>query len=107
MATWYAVDGRAVAPHTGSGRGMTFDEFLTWMAVGLVVGTVARLAAKDGGHGLIVDMTLGFVGGLLGGMLFQVAGGSQEAGWFVMAAMMCVGAAALIVAQRAVWPRRV
>ena len=85
---------------------MTFEEFLTWVVVGLAVGALARVAAKDGGHGLMVDVTLGLGGSLIGSMLFQLVGGSQEAGWFVMAAMMCVGAAVLIVGQRAAWPRR-
>jgi uncharacterized membrane protein YeaQ/YmgE (transglycosylase-associated protein family) len=86
---------------------MTFEGFVTWLVVGLLMGALARIAATDGGRGLIVDMTLGLGGSLLGSMLFQVVGGSQEAGWFVMAAMMCVGAAGLIVGQRTAWPRRV
>ena len=56
---------------------------------------------------MIVDVTLSLGGSLMGSTLFQLWGGSQEAGWFVMAAMMCVGAAGLIVGQRAAWPRRV
>ena len=86
---------------------MTFEGFVTWMVVGCLMGALARIAAKEGGRGLIVDVTLGLGGGLLGSMLFQVIGGSQEAGWFVMAAMMCVGAAGFIVGQRTAWPRRV
>ena len=86
---------------------MTFDGFLTWIIVGLLTGALANIAAKDGSRGLMVDTTLGLGGSLLGSILFQVVGGTQEAGWFVMAAMMCVGAAGLIVGQRATWPRRV
>jgi uncharacterized membrane protein YeaQ/YmgE (transglycosylase-associated protein family) len=86
---------------------MTFEGFMTWIVVGLLIGAVAWVAAKDGGRGLMVDVTLGLGGGLVGSLLFHVIGGSQEAGWFVMAAMMCVGAAGLIVGQRAAWPRRV
>jgi uncharacterized membrane protein YeaQ/YmgE (transglycosylase-associated protein family) len=86
---------------------MTFEGFVTSIVVGLLMGALARIAAKDGGRGLIVDVTLGLGGSLMGSMLFQFVGGSQEAGWFVMAAMMCVGAAGLIVGQRATWPRRV
>jgi uncharacterized membrane protein YeaQ/YmgE (transglycosylase-associated protein family) len=85
---------------------MTFEGFVTWLVVGLLMGALARIAATDGGHGLIVDVTLGLGGSLMGSVLFQVVGGSQDAGWFVSAAMMCVGAAGLIVGQRATWPRR-
>ena len=85
---------------------MTFEGFMTWIVVGLLMGALARIAAKDGGHGLMVDVTLGLGGGLMGSMLLQVVGGSREAGWFAMAGMMCVGAAGLIVGQRTAWPRR-
>ena len=86
---------------------MTFEGFVTWLVVGLLMGALARIAATDGGRGLVVDVTLGLGGSLMGSVLFQVVGGSQGAGWFVRAAMMCVGAAGLIVGQRATWPRRV
>ena len=86
---------------------MTFEGFLTWIIVGMGMGVLATIAAKDGSRGMIVDVTLSLGGSLMGSTLFQLWGGSQEAGWFVMAAMMCVGAAGLIVAQRAAWPRRV
>jgi uncharacterized membrane protein YeaQ/YmgE (transglycosylase-associated protein family) len=86
---------------------MTFEGFVTWVVVGPFMGALAKIAAKDGSRSLMVDVTLGLGGSLLGSMLFQVVGGSQEAGWFVMAAMMCVGAGALIVGQRTAWPRRV
>jgi uncharacterized membrane protein YeaQ/YmgE (transglycosylase-associated protein family) len=79
---------------------MTFEGFVTWVVVGLVTGALARVAAKDGDRGLIMDATLGLGGALMGSTLFQVIGGSQEAGWFVMAPMMCVGAAGVIVVQR-------
>jgi uncharacterized membrane protein YeaQ/YmgE (transglycosylase-associated protein family) len=86
---------------------MTFERFVTWVVVGLVTGALARIAAKDGGRGLMMDATLGLGGSLMGSTLFQVIGGSQEAGWFVMAAMMCVGAAGVIAVQRTAWPRQV
>jgi uncharacterized membrane protein YeaQ/YmgE (transglycosylase-associated protein family) len=85
---------------------MTFAGFLTWMVVGFLVGSVARIAAKDGGRGLIGDVTLGLGGSLMAGTLFQVLGGSAEAGWFVMAGIMFVGAATVIAVQRTAWPRR-
>jgi uncharacterized membrane protein YeaQ/YmgE (transglycosylase-associated protein family) len=85
---------------------MTFEGFMTWIVVGLLIGALAWAAAKDRGHGLMVDVTLGLSGSLMGSLLYQIVGGSQEAGWLVLAAMMCVGAAGLIVAQRAAWPRR-
>ncbi len=86
---------------------MTFEGFVTWGIVGILTGVAASIASKDGGLGLIMDATLGLGGSLIGSTLFQVVGGSQEAGWFVMAAMMGVGAAGVIAVQRTAWPRRI
>jgi uncharacterized membrane protein YeaQ/YmgE (transglycosylase-associated protein family) len=86
---------------------MTFDGFVTWVVVGLVTGALARIAAKDGGRGLIGDVTLGLGGSLMAGTLFRVLGGSAEAAWFVMAVIMFVGAAGVIAVQRTAWPRQI
>ncbi len=86
---------------------MTFEGFVTWVVVGPLTGVLAGIAAKDGGRGLNLDATLGLAGSLMGSTLFQALGGSQEAGWFVMVAMMLVGAAGVIAVQRTVWPRPV
>ena len=86
---------------------MTFAGFMTWMVVGLLTGSLAGIAAKDGGRGLIGDVTLGLVGSLVAGTLAQVLGGSAEAAWFVTAGIMFVGAAGAIVVQRTAWPRQV
>ncbi len=84
---------------------MTFAGFMTWTVVGLLTGSLAGIAAKDGGRGLIGDVTLGLGGSLMAGTLFQVLGGSPEAAWFVMAGIMFVGAAGVIALQRTAWPR--
>jgi uncharacterized membrane protein YeaQ/YmgE (transglycosylase-associated protein family) len=86
---------------------MTFAGFMTWMVVGLLTGSLAGIAAKDGGRGLIGDVTLGLGGSLMAGTLFQLLGGSSEAAWFVMAGIMFVGAAGVIAVQRTAWPRQV
>jgi uncharacterized membrane protein YeaQ/YmgE (transglycosylase-associated protein family) len=86
---------------------MTFAGFMTWMVVGLLTGSLAGIAAKDGGRGLIGDLTLGLGGSLMAGTLFHALGGSLKAAWFVMAGIMFVGAAGVIAVQRAAWPRQV
>ncbi|HXJ83029.1 MAG TPA: LPXTG cell wall anchor domain-containing protein [Candidatus Methylomirabilis sp.] len=85
----------------------TFAGFMTWMVVGLLTGSLAGIAAKDGGRGLIGDLTLGLGGSLMANMLFQALGGSSEAPWFVVAGIMFIGAAGVIAVQRTTWPRHV
>jgi uncharacterized membrane protein YeaQ/YmgE (transglycosylase-associated protein family) len=42
---------------------------LIWMAVGLVAGFLAGQVMRGGGYGLIGDIVVGVVGGLLGGWI--------------------------------------
>jgi uncharacterized membrane protein YeaQ/YmgE (transglycosylase-associated protein family) len=86
---------------------MSFAGFATWVVVGLLTGSLAGIAAKDRGRGLIGDVTLGLGGSLMGSTLFQVLGGSPETAWFELAAIMFVGAAGVIAVQRTAWPRQI
>ena len=42
---------------------------LSWIVVGLIAGFLAGLVVKGGGFGLIGDILVGIVGGLLGGWI--------------------------------------
>ena len=42
---------------------------LSWIVVGLIAGFLAGLVVKGGGFGLIGDIIVGVVGGLLGGWI--------------------------------------
>lgn len=42
---------------------------LSWIVVGLIAGFLAGLVVKGGGFGLIGDVIVGVVGGLLGGWI--------------------------------------
>jgi uncharacterized membrane protein YeaQ/YmgE (transglycosylase-associated protein family) len=42
---------------------------LIWMAVGLVAGFLAGQVMRGGGYGLVGDIVIGVVGGLLGGWI--------------------------------------
>ncbi len=42
---------------------------LSWLVVGLIAGFLAGLVVKGGGFGLIGDIIVGVVGGLLGGWI--------------------------------------
>jgi uncharacterized membrane protein YeaQ/YmgE (transglycosylase-associated protein family) len=42
---------------------------LSWIAVGLIAGWLAGMVMKGGGYGLLGDLIVGVVGGLLGGWL--------------------------------------
>jgi uncharacterized membrane protein YeaQ/YmgE (transglycosylase-associated protein family) len=42
---------------------------LTWIVVGLIAGWLAGVVMKGGGYGLIGDIVVGVLGGLLGGFM--------------------------------------
>jgi uncharacterized membrane protein YeaQ/YmgE (transglycosylase-associated protein family) len=42
---------------------------LSWIVVGLIAGFLAGVVVKGGGYGLIGDIIIGVVGGLLGGWI--------------------------------------
>ena len=49
--------------------GRTHDRNSVWLLVGLIAGWLAGLVMKGGGYGVLVDIILGLVGGILGGWL--------------------------------------
>lgn len=47
---------------------------LIWVASGLFAGWLARLLARSRGYGWFGDLSLGMIGGMVGGWLFRLAG---------------------------------
>ena len=43
--------------------------FISWVVVGLIAGFLASKVMRDGGYGLIGDIVVGIIGGLIGGYL--------------------------------------
>jgi len=72
---------------------------LGWIVVGFVAGAFARVATGSGRHlGCLGTILIGVVGGLIGGMLFNLAG-SQGIGDFGLRSMFVafVGAVLLLL----------
>jgi uncharacterized membrane protein YeaQ/YmgE (transglycosylase-associated protein family) len=69
---------------------------------GLATGWMAEVLSRAGGYGLIPDLIVGLVGGVVGGATLWVLV-STEVGMLAMFVVGCVGAAVAIVAQRHLW----
>jgi uncharacterized membrane protein YeaQ/YmgE (transglycosylase-associated protein family) len=41
--------------------------FIAWIVVGLIAGWLAGQVMKGGGYGILVDIVLGILGGIVGG----------------------------------------
>lgn len=48
--------------------------FLWYLLIGLFAGWIASLIVKGNGSGLLVNLVIGIVGGLLGGWIFSLFG---------------------------------
>ena len=82
---------------------MDVGVFVSWVVVGLLAGWLAGFAMKGGGYGLVGDMVLGLVGGVVGGWSFWALGVSADGGIFPTVFVAFVGAVVVIVAQRKLW----
>jgi uncharacterized membrane protein YeaQ/YmgE (transglycosylase-associated protein family) len=70
-----------------------------WILIGLISGWLAGKILNGDGYGMMADIALGLVGGVIGGMIFAVLG--VHAHNFVGAILMSTaGATALVIATR-------
>lgn len=79
--------------------------FLWYLLVGLVSGWLANLIVKGKGSGLVINLIIGVVGGLLGGWIFSLFG-LFAVGTFGSIIMSVVGAVVLLWIAAVVYPRR-
>jgi uncharacterized membrane protein YeaQ/YmgE (transglycosylase-associated protein family) len=82
---------------------MNFETIAVTAVVGLLAGWVTGVAMKGGGYGLVGDITLGVMGGVMGGLLLWMQGIAQAGSWLVIVAAAFAGAFFLIVVQRKFW----
>ena len=51
-----------------------FGGLLWWVIIGLIAGFLAGKVMKGGGFGVLMDIVIGMVGGIIGGWLFGLLG---------------------------------
>jgi uncharacterized membrane protein YeaQ/YmgE (transglycosylase-associated protein family) len=83
---------------------MNFQVFATVVLIGLLTGWLAGFVMKNGGHGLLWDLIVGLVGSTGAGEVLFLLGLAADGRIFVPAVVAFVGAAAVLIAQRQVWP---
>jgi len=66
-----------------------------WIVVGLVAGWAAGKIMKGGGYGVIADILLGIVGGILGGWIVNLLGFAQ--GGFVWSVLVAILGAVILI----------
>jgi uncharacterized membrane protein YeaQ/YmgE (transglycosylase-associated protein family) len=76
---------------------------LAWVFLGLIAGFIASKIVSRTGQGLVLDITLGIVGAIIGGSLFTTFGMAGVTGFNAYSLLIAVvGAAILLAAYHAV-----
>jgi uncharacterized membrane protein YeaQ/YmgE (transglycosylase-associated protein family) len=80
---------------------------LAWLVLGLLSGFIASKIVNKRGEGLILDIVLGIVGAIVGGLLFQQFGASGVSGLNLYSMFVAVvGAIVVLLLYHAVFRRR-
>jgi len=76
--------------------------FLTWIVLGLVAGFIASKIVNQRGEGFVVDILLGVVGAVVGGLLFGIFGAGGVNGFNLYSLLVAViGAVATLLVYHA------
>jgi uncharacterized membrane protein YeaQ/YmgE (transglycosylase-associated protein family) len=70
--------------------------WLGWIVLGALAGWVAKLITKEEG-GLLKNIVLGIIGGLLGGGIMQLLGGSDVNGFNAYSFLVAVLGAVILI----------
>ena len=82
---------------------MTLEHLLITCAIGILAGWLASLVMKGGGSGVLRDLIIGLVGGLIGGWLLPKVGLIPPGGPYVASILTAfIGAVILLAIVRLV-----
>ena len=89
---------------------VSLDQFVVWLIIGLIGGSVARLIIKRErkGLGLVRNLALGLVGAFVGGLLFRLLGLFRELDKVIISLRDVVAAVVgslLVIAALWLWQR--
>ena len=79
---------------------MTLQSFLIACGIGIVAGWLASLVMKGAGSGLLRDLVIGVLGGIIGSWLIPKTGLVLGAGYVGAIATAFIGAVVLLLAIR-------
>lgn len=77
-----------------------------WIVVGLIAGALAQRATGVKGSGCLFTVLVGIVGGLLGGMIFNAAGGDGITDFGLWSILVAFVGASVLLLIAGPWLRR-
>ena len=80
--------------------------FLTWVVLGLLAGFIGSKLVNKRGEGIVLDILLGIVGSVVGGILFNALGARGVSGLNLYSLMVAVlGSVVFLAAYHAMFRR--
>ncbi|MGA9868800.1 MAG: GlsB/YeaQ/YmgE family stress response membrane protein [Acetobacteraceae bacterium] len=81
--------------------------WIAWIILGLIAGFIASKIVNKEGQGFIIDLVLGIVGAIIGGIIFNAFGAAGVTGFNLWSLLVAViGAIVLLVIYHAIFGRR-
>lgn len=75
--------------------------YFAWIASGILAGWLVGLIMRGQGYGLVGDLILGLLGGVVGGFLLRTIGSPpHETSWLVHALVAAMGGIVLVAFAR-------
>ncbi len=80
---------------------------IAWLVLGLLAGFIASKIVNHHGQGLVLDVVLGVLGALVGGLLFHLFGGEGVTGFNAWSLLVATaGAVVLLILWNLIAGRR-
>jgi uncharacterized membrane protein YeaQ/YmgE (transglycosylase-associated protein family) len=86
----HAIGGRGSSPHIGAERGDCLMSILGWILLGLVAGFIGGKIVNRQGQGMLMDIVLGIVGAIVGGLVFSLFGATGVTGFNIYSLIVAV-----------------
>lgn len=79
-----------------------------WIVLGLIAGFIASKIVNKSGEGFFLDVVLGIIGAIVGGIIFSLFGASGVTGFNLYSMVIAtIGAIIVLVIYHAIFGRRV
>ncbi|MBN9070395.1 MAG: GlsB/YeaQ/YmgE family stress response membrane protein [Rhizobiales bacterium] len=80
---------------------------ISWILLGLIAGFIGSKVVNKSGEGFIMDLVLGIVGAIVGGLIFSMFGATGVTGFNLWSLIVAViGSIVVLVAYHALTGRR-
>ncbi len=70
---------------------------IAWVVLGLIAGFIASKIVNDTGSGILIDCVLGIVGAIVGGFIFNAAGGVGVTGFNLYSMVVAIVGAIIVL----------